>query len=600
MEKYKKIFTGLILVLIMTSCSEDVLDLNPLDRPTTANFFEDENQLNLAINAAYGSISTVQIEGLPYSIFMENTLTDNALYRLTDSNDGIRALSNSVHDVNSGLDDPYRIYYRIIARINNLLSNLHKTEGIVETSVLNDIKAQGLALRAFAYHNLTLYYGAVPYIDFISSTTTDALLLRTPVETIRQNIYNDLDTAADLIDKSLTGTQERLTLAGIYGIKARTALYAKDYDIAATSVDKALAAAATQGATLHPKYEDLFTLAGENSSEVLFKVPYAENFRSNRFPLRYGYRFGSIFSQALPTQNLVDSYATANGLPIDQDPTYDPKDPWSNRDPRLRASLVIPGDLYGNYIHESHRDSLKTTKIVDGVATRVTNENSRSAQWPAGLTGYLWRKYQDVDQLQVNNGVGYVDIILMRVGELHLIKAEAEIEKSGGDLNSARMALNKLRQRAWGGGTYPIITETSQAGLRKILRMERRSELASEGFRYFDMLRWGIAEKVRATPLIGRVLDLPTATAASIPSIDSDGVVTYPNKSEYDDWRSLLVGGVINPTGYDARLNGNWQNAHERNFTAPRDYLFPIPQGEIDLYISKGVEGLTQNPGYQN
>ena len=595
MKKIKNIFSILILVLVMGSCADKVLDLEPLGNPTDATFFSDANQINLALNGLYGRFQFPNMEGLPYSVFMENMLTDNALYRLTDGNDGLRALSNSTHDANSGFGSPYGNYYVAIGRANNLLNNMEKSVDLIEPIIFNDIKAQALALRAFAYHNLTEYYGDVPYIDFLPTDPLDAFLDRTEKTIIVQNIYNDLDEAANLIDASASGN-ERITLATVYGIKARTALYNEDYTIASQAADDALNAATSQGAILYPDYEELFTVNGEGASEILFKTPYEEDFRGNFFPLRYGYRFGSIFSQALPTQNLVDAYPTVNGLPIDQDVTYNSQDPWSNRDPRLRASIVIPQDLWGGYIHESHRDSLQTTRVVGGVATRVTNENCRSAQWPAGLSGYLWRKFAHIEQVEQNISTGRIDFILMRLGEMYLIKAESEIE-SGGDLGAARDALNMLRERAWGGGTYPIISETSQAGLRKILRMERRIELSSEGFRYFDMLRWRIAEKVRGEPLIGRVLDLPSATAGSIPSIDGDGVVTYSDRSEYDDWRSLLVGGAINPTGYDSRLFGNWQNAHERNFTAPKDYLFPIPQSEIDLYEGEGFQ-LSQNPGY--
>ncbi len=595
MKKINNIFISLILVLVMGSCADKVLDLEPLGNPTDATFFSDANQINLALNGLYGVFSGPGMEGLPYAVFMENMMTDNALYRLTDGNDGLRAMSNSTHDANSGFRGPYNTYYVAIGRANNLLNNMEKSVDLIEPTVFNDIKAQALALRAFAYHNLTEYYGDVPYIDFLPTDPLDAFLDRTEKSAVIQNVYNDLDQAAALIDPTASGN-ERITLATVYGMKARTALYNEDYAMASQAADNALTAASAQGATLYPDYEELFTVNGEGASETLLKIPYEEDFRGNFFPLRYGYRFGSIFSQALPTQNFIDAYPTANGLPIDQDPSYDPQDPWSNRDPRLRASIVIPQDLWGGYIHESHRDSLQTTRFIDGTPTRVTNENCRSAQWPAGLSGYLWRKFTHVENLQQNISTGRVDFILMRLAEVYLIKAEAEIEL-GGDLGAARDALNMLRERAWGGASYPLVTESGQAGLRKILRMERRIELSSEGFRYFDMLRWRIAEKVREEPLIGRVLDLPSATAGSIPNIDDDGVVTYPDRSGYDDWRSLLVGGVIDPTGYDSRLFGNWQNAHERNFTAPRDYLFPIPQSEIDLYEGEGFQ-LSQNQGY--
>lgn len=596
MKNIKKIAILSWLLLSFSACEEKILDLDPLQNPTNVTFFADESQLQLALNGAYGQLANLRasVENIPLIMYMENVMTDNGLYRITDEQQATQALSNGSHDASSGFGGIYRPLYLAASRCNNLLLNMDKAEG-VSAERLDDIRAQALALRAYYYHYLLEFFGDVPFLDFIVVDPDEALIPRTPKADIVASMISDLDEAATLVDAGLSGAQDRVTLAMIHGLKARTALYAGEYTTAAQAADDALNAAAAQGISLHPDYEELFTLAGESSSEIMLRIPYDETFRTHSTPVHFGYRFGSIFSQGLPTQNLVDSYPTANGLPIDQDPAYDPTDPWSNRDPRLRASIVIPGDLWGGYIHESHRDSLEATRVFpDGTATRVTNENCRSAQWPAGLTGYLWRKFVDIDKVAANEFSGDNDFILMRLGEVYLIKAEAEIE-SNGNLAEARDALNILRARAWGGAAYPMVTENSQAGLRKILRMERRSELANEGFRYIDMIRWRIAEKVRNEPLIGRVLDLANAT--TVPNIDEDGVVTYPNRSEYDDWRSLLVNGVVDPTGYDARLFGNWQNGVARNFNAPRDYLMPIPQSTIDFYTARGAT-LTQNSGY--
>ncbi|TKG94253.1 RagB/SusD family nutrient uptake outer membrane protein [Puteibacter caeruleilacunae] len=594
MRQLRNILTILILSLILNSCEDKFLDLEPTANPTDVTFFADANQLQLALNGIYGQLAFYSPEGMPVQMYMETILTDNGLYRITDEQAGLQALSNSVHDPNSGYQTIYNALYKAIGRANNMLQNMDRAIDTMDEAKYNDFRAQALTLRAYYYHFLIEFFGDVPFLDFLPTTPTEGFLPRTAKTTIVQTLLSDLDEAAGKIDQSLNGAQERVTLAIVQGLKARIALYAGEFSTAVTAADAALAAANSQGIELYGNYEELFSPAGEAASEIMMRIPYDESFRTHNLPLRMGYRFGSIYSQMLPTQNLVDAYPTINGLPIDEDPEYDPKDPWSNRDPRMRASIVFPQDLWGGYIHESHRDSLKATKIVDGVATRVTNENCRSAQWPAGLSGYLWRKFVDIEAVEANQSSGDNDIIIMRLGELYLIKAEAEIEANG-DLSAAAEALNMLRERAWGGDDYPRVVAGSQSQMRKILRMERRVELANEGFRYIDMLRWRIAEKVRNEPLIGRVLDLPSAT--TVPSIDEDGVVTYPDRSEYDDWRSLLINGVVDPTAYDVRLNGNWQNAHERNFTAPRDYLLPIPQSEIDLYEANGFE-LTQNPGY--
>ena len=597
MKYFKEILIVGLIVIGLSSCEDKFLDLEPLSNPTDVTFFSDANQLQLAINAIHGSLWSSSVEGMPLTFYMEAVLTDNGAFRITNERFGTRALSNSTHDASSGFDGIYFDNYRAIGRCNNMLQNMERAAEKVDQATMDDYRAQALTLRAYFYLNLTQFFGDVPFLDFLPTSTDGGFLQRTAKAEIVTQLIADLDEAASKIKSDITGPQDRVTLSVVQGLKARIALYGEKYEVAANAADASIAAAASQGLSLHADFTQLFTVDGESSAEIMLRIPFEETWgRGHSMPQKLGYRFGSLYSQYLPTQNLVDAFPTVNGLPIDQDPEYNPADPWSNRDPRLRATIVLPGDLWGNYIHESHRDSLKTTKFVDGNPVRVVNENSRSAQWPAGITGYLWRKYVDEVQMQSNIPLAYNDIVLMRLGEIYLIKAEAEIE-SGGSMQEAADALNKLRERAWAGTSYPQVTAGSQTEMRKILRMERRAELANEGFRYIDMIRWQIAAKVRNEPLTGRILNVAGATAASVPSIDQDGVVTYPNRSEYDDLRSLLVGGSIVADGYDSRLFGNWQNMVERNFTAPRDYLLPIPQAEIELYEANGFT-LGQNPGY--
>lgn len=582
-------------VISFTSCKDNILDLKPLDQVSDVTFFSTEKELQMALNDVYGSlwiISNNHTESVFLMQYLEAILSDNSLFRITDEHYGLQALSNSTHNSNSGFSGIYSSLYTCIAKTNNILQHMDRAKEKVSEKSFNDIKAQTLTMRAYFYDYLTMFFGDVPFMDIVPTVVEEGFVEQTPRVKIIERILSDLDEAASLIKKEFKGGQERITETTIYGLKARIALNNKMYDVAAEAADKALQLADQQGINLYPDYQELFTEAGEKASEILLRIPCNETWgRSNGFPLRMGDRYG-FFCQLLPTQNLIDAYPTVNGLPIDKDPSYNPKDPWENRDPRMRASIVFPQDVWGGRIYESHRDSLMTS-TVEG--ERIKNNNCRSVSWPAGLTGYLWKKYVDSTAVVDRVKSAYNDIILMRLGEIYLIKAEAEIER-GGDLESAANALNKLRQRAWNNSdTWPKVVVSSQQEMRKILRMERRVELAMEGFRYFDLLRWGAIENARKEPLKGRVLDL--VNASYVPSIDENGIVHYSDDSEYDDWESLNMDGEIVPDGYKSRLHGNWANAVERNFTSPRDYLMPIPLREIELYESYGYK-LIQNPEY--
>jgi hypothetical protein len=278
---------------------------------------------------------------------------------------------------------------------------------------------------------------------------------------------------------------------------------------------------------------------------------------------------------------LIDSYEATDGKPIDESSVYNPQKPFENRDPRLKKSIVTPQSVWAGIIFESHPDSLKY-RLANGTISG-NNADSRKIIWPAAFFGYLWKKYTDEVAQGKKQIWSDMDFILMRYAEILLVYAEAKVELNQID-TSVLTAINRIRARAYGVNVsqtdkYPAITATSQAELRKVIRRERKVELANEGFRLFDIRRWKIAEKVMPVKLYGRVLNFATATG--IPNIDDDCFVSYAGiESQYD----------FNP---DARF----PNAQNRKFNPARDYLCPIPQQEIDTY--KGLGGtLGQNDGY--
>ena len=338
------------------------------------------------------------------------------------------------------------------------------------------------------------------------------------------------------------------------------------------------------GYSLHPDYADLFIPAqGKTSPEIMLALHCQSGFFKIDFFTAQGSRNCGSYSLAVPTQSLIDSYEATDGLPIDKSNVYSPHHPFENRDPRLKASIITPGSHWAGIIFQSHPDSL-IVRNVDGTV-RGSNSDCRTVSWPAAYCGYLWKKYTDeAAQIERTSASAvYNDYILMRYAEMLLIYAEAKIEQNTID-NSVLEAINRIRARAYGVDVtdishYPAITTTDQSQLRTIIRRERLVELADEGFRLFDIRRWRIAEKVIPVVIYGQILN--PATATGIPHIDADGFVSYAGiESQYD---LNPITGFTNPRG--------------RIFSVPRDYLFPIPQSDIDSYAGLGVV-LPQNPGY--
>lgn len=571
----KKFIYHFILLCFFTACNPDLLDLESLTEPTDATFFSNEEELNLALNGVYNSLIWLGGYNLPVQVNMDNGATDIGLVRTGFAS--FDELGAGSHSANSGgFLNIYTHMYRGIGRANNLINNLDRAANVVSAEKLNQIKYEAIVLRAYFYHYLVFLFGDVPYTVDVIANPLDALLPRVNKDEIINNILADLLEASQNLPNTL-GERNRIFRDVALTLHSRIALYAGKYREAATSSQ-----AVINGGNLflHPNYEELFTPQGEGSREAILAMPFRDGFGPvPDFSVAQGSRVYGGFSVVVPTQSMVDSYEATDGLPIDQSAIYDPRRPFDNRDPRLKASIMTPQSQWGGIIFESHPDSM-VVRNIDG-SIRGQNNDSRKVIWPAAFCGYLWKKYTNVESQLQNRRWSDTDFMLMRYAEVLLNYAEAKIELGEIDA-SVHGALNKVRARAYGveegaTGSYPAVTSMDQAFMRTLIKRERKVEFANEGFRLFDIRRWNIAHKVMPVILYGRILD--EKNAQFVPSIDADGFVSYA--------------GI--ESQYDRNTDARFPNAI-RVFNNPRDYLLPIPQAEIDTYRANGAT-LTQNPG---
>jgi hypothetical protein len=172
---------------------------------------------------------------------------------------------------------------------------------------------------------------------------------------------------------------------------------------------------------------------------------------------------------------MIDAYCMKSGLPItDPNSGYKEQDPFVNRDPRMEASIGLPGKKYGTEI-------LIPAKLAKA----------------EGVTGIKIKKYADLSNPDKNN-YG-INTILVRYADILLMRAEALIE-SGNITLEVYDLINQIRQRV----NMPKIenvegTGLSQDKLRSIIRHERRVEFFGEGTRYADLMRWKDASAFHPT-----------------------------------------------------------------------------------------------------
>ena len=556
---------SVMLILGTLSACEDALDKVPLDAPSDENFFSNQTELELAINGVYHSLDW-RSGSYPYIVLLDNT-TDLGFLRSDFG--GLQTYSRGAHSAQTdAFAETWEQMYSGINRANNLLTNMDRAQEVVSEEFYQRIQAEAKFLRSYYYFWLTQLYGDVPYVTEIPETLDEAQVSRTPRSEIVDNLLADLDFAAEILPESWGGSDEgRATKGAALALKARVALMNERYEVAAQAAQAVMDLGIY---SLYPDYADLFTYAGERSAEVIFDMPFLVGILDHPLPREQGPRNTSSWSRLVPSQFMIDSYESIDGLPIDESPLYDPAQPFENRDPRLDASIIRPQTLFATYVYETHPDSVETWQIVDGVAKRVANQDVLNPF--ASFTGYLWRKYTSEADLPNNRSNSELNLILMRYAEVLLNYAEAKIELGEID-DSVLDAINAVRARAYGVDPsatteYPAITTTDQSELRTIIRRERKVELADEGFRLLDIHRWGIAERVMEGTLVGRPKGAYT-TISNVPEIDEFG---HPN--------------------YGATID-LYRSVDQRVFEPSKDYLWPIPQKDIDVN-----EQLEQNPSY--
>lgn len=548
----------LITTLVFCAGCAKVLDKFPLDKPSDETFLSSEAELILAINGVYNNLWDAGPNYGQFEYMLDNT-TDISWRRGTD----FPIIANGSHvSTTSTFQAMWDLYYSGIARCNFILTHKDRAEGNASKQVLDQVEGQALFLRAYWYSQLIMLYGDVPFVTKALSVA-EGDQERVDKNTIVDYLLKDLDRAAELLPKNWpTADKGRVAKGAAYALKSRIALMHKRYEIAVESARQVLNLKEYQ---LFPNYNALFRYEGESSKEVIFEVVFQNGIKHHGFPLVTHSRNAGGHSLTAPAQSMVDSYECTDGLTIDKSPLYKSSDPFKNRDPRLSQSIALPGDVYLGYQYETHKDSLQCWNYNVTPARRIANQDATNPY--ASFSGYNWKKGADPKDIGSTMQRSSLNAIIIRLAEVYLNLAEAKIELNQID-EECLGAINTVRGRE--SVKMPAVSiGKPQSEMRTLIRRERKVELAMEGLRLFDIRRWNIAHLVMPGPYYGRPNKPYSYKDQGIPVIDANGVISY--------------------AGYANKLTV----VEQRYFNADRDYLWAIPQKEMDIN-----KKLVQNKGY--
>lgn len=475
-----------------------------------------------------------------------------------------------------------------IHKANLGLANLDKLEGTQEEK--NLIKGQLLFFRGWFHFQLMTYWGGLPYIDEVLSSSSKLELPRLSYQESADLAAKDFREAADLLpvdwDKIPSGqatankNQLRITKVTALGYLGKNYLYAgsplmnraskgsptfnADYCKKAAEAFAELLKLVDNGETWvklvdFSKYSTLFYTDGGNFipgyPETIFQNPvYSSWFAGSPWGPSSIFVDGNLGGgYTSPNARFVENYGMANGLPIDDPESgYNPADPWVNRDPRFYNDIVKDGDQVIRGSAPADKEKYRYANLSNTGHSRNASSTSR--------TGYLLRKLTPMTANSVDNFPNnYMHLSYMRLSDVYLMYAEAVLQGYGSATStgpgyiSAEAALNKIRTRCKSGLVAQKYVADNAKFMGEIIR-ERAMELGfEEEIRYNDLRRWLLA-----------------------------GELKYREKTSID---------------FDRGPNGKPINIREtvlvtRKFE-DKNYWLPLKINDVTLYPSFG-----QNPGY--
>jgi starch-binding outer membrane protein, SusD/RagB family len=481
---YKWVLFSALIMIGTGGCKPERLDLSPVSPFIPGSPFANEEDAFKSLTGVYSILNRDETFDINFWALGDGCTDDEYAPAASTGGDGSRIGLFSIQPTSVTFSDMWSNYYEGIARANNFLQQINNSG--FNLPLQHQFAGEAKFLRALYYFQLVNYFGGVPKITQPLNPNDPAarVLPRSTVNEIYTVIENDLKDASAVLpvrgsmDISTLG---RITKGAAQALLAKTYLFTGNWGMAALYADSVIG---SNEYALNISFRDNFRIETENSKESVFEI---QNNEATGDTWSGG--AGNYFS-IYRKPGCIGGYGSV-------DPSFLLRQLYSSNDKRFKATLTAAGD------------------VIDSVTISCDGECAK-----------LWTTY-----VPGRNDANPLNWPLIRYAEVLLIKAEALVELNN-NLPEAAVLINMVRARAG----VSSVAVTNQDELRETLRNERHLELALEGWRLFDLRRWGTAY-------------------------------------------------------YLQQLQGSGK---ENLFEPSRHILFPIPQTEIDL--SGGM--IVQNLGY--
>ncbi|MEN9570447.1 MAG: hypothetical protein RL172_1678 [Bacteroidota bacterium] len=558
-NKVAKLALGSAVILTtLFACKKSFLEATPqgvLDENTLAN----AKGLNKLLLAAYAildghddALGLGGSWGASGSNFNYGSVGGGEAHKGSDPGDQYPNIGtvqrHEVESTNDATNDRWKTLYEGIKRTNIVIQILGKASGVSDADAKN-ISGQARFLRAWYHFQLRITFEKVPYID----DATDAALAAGSIESVANdteiwpNIVADAKYAYENLPEGqdAIGRANKWVAGALYG---KILMFSKDFATAKTVLTDVVNNGKNSLGVkfdLNTNFDDNFNVDFDNSKESVFAFQSSANDGSNGRNGNWGDALnrpgngvGGCCGFFNPTFYLTNSYKTdASGLPDTNPQTTTTMSTWDlagltqyagNVDTRLDWTVGRIGVPY----HDWGTVSNAWTRDPSAGPFQPKKNVIRQSQLGKAYESSFWSAA----------GVTSLNINLIRFSDVILLLAEAEIE--AGSLATAFSLINRVRSRAKDSRTvsFPASLGTpktepyatvfaSKAEATTALRLERKLELAMEGHRFFDLVRWGIAAQE-----IGSYYDYES-------SLPFPNIVKVPNKPTYtsgaDDYYAI-------------------------------------------------------------
>jgi hypothetical protein len=454
------VYFSLVFALLFTSCEEAYLDTTPTASIDAGSAYATTKNAASAINGIYRSfivryLSSQGHSGHPAMMIILDHLGEDMVISATSASWHVGETRWTAHrsDVNTLVQFPYEMYYRIIGNANIGIANLDKAVG--PAAERNALKGEALALRAFGYFNLVQLYGkrydatAKPNsqlgVPLVLEPTTEGKP-RNTVEEVYSQINKDLTDAAALLSTSRVN-KSHINLSVVKGLQARVALVQQDWTNAAKFAAEARAGYVPMTSTMYTDgFQDIA------NSEWMWGFDHLED-QTEYFGGYHSYISCNYNSTVIRTYPKV-----INNLLYAQIPTTDIRSKMWVETPTATNSVVPPGGIRPKFLNQKFK--------LPGVPS--------------------------------TSAMG--DVPYMRAAEMYLIEAEAKARLN--DAAGASQVLFDLVKTR--DASYVKSTKTGVSLINEIL-VQRRVELWGEGHRFLDLKRTNAALNRNGTNAIASV-----------------------------------------------------------------------------------------------